>query len=71
MNQIKIIKQSGNKYFYAYKDSQGKMHKKLCRGCTSLSESKVYVQKMFSNTESQYLIKNIAMNMFIEGGEHM
>ena len=71
MNQIKIIKKSGNKYFYTYKDSHGKLHKKLCRECTTLSEAKAYVNEIYSNTESQYLIKNIAMNMFIEGGEHM
>ena len=58
-----------SKWFYIYKDSVNKTHKRVCKNCTSKEQAEAYVQKLdFIN---QYLIKNIAKEMYLPESEHI
>lgn len=60
------------KWFYTFKDPvTNKMRTRICRGCCSNDEAKIFVSKLKYLSSDQYLIKNIAMDMFIPGKEHM
>ncbi len=58
-----------SKWFYVFEDSNHKKHKRVCKNCKSLHEAKLFVQKL--KFDDQYLIKNIAKDMYLPESEHM
>lgn len=58
------------KWFYSYHDGD-KNIERVCRYCKSKSEAEEYVNNLTFLSCSPYLIKNIANDMFVEGGEHL
>lgn len=71
---IRIIQKRNNGtdvFYYTYVDSSGKKHRKLCHDCRNLGEAKLFVSKLKIETDSQYLIRNIAADMYVLGSEHL
>lgn len=59
------------KWYYQYKDFSGKLHVKVCKGCNSFEEAKIYVSNLKYLYNDRYLIKNIAEEMYLEGSPHV
>ena len=64
------IYEKNEKWFYSYHDGD-KNIECVCRYCKSKSEAEEYVNNLTFLSCSPYLIKNIANDMFVEGGEHL
>lgn len=64
--------QEGARWFYSFRDSvSGRRRTRICRDCHSMEDAWHYVQKLKYNSIEQYLIRNIAGNMFLPESEHM
>lgn len=69
-----LIRRNGkvvSKWYYEYKDSNNVIHNRVCKDCRTRAEAECYVKhlKIFSN--EQYLIKNIAKEMYLPESEHL
>ena len=60
------------RWFYVYFDSEtGKKHKRICKDCYTEIEAKKYVAKLRFLNNNQYLIKNIAAEMYLPESQHI
>ncbi len=58
-----------SRWYYVYEDSLHKNHRRLCKNCHTKEQAENYVSKLkFVN---QYLIKNIAKDMYLPESEHL
>lgn len=62
---------TSTKWFYNYKDSSNKKHTRICKNCNSYDEAVAFVSKIQINKDEQYLIKNIAKDMFKIESNHL
>jgi len=73
--KVKIVFNKQNSaWSYAYKDSNGKRHKKICVGCKTYEEAEVFVSKLKINKldkRKQFQIKEIAADMYKENSAHL
>ena len=61
-----------SKWFYSFYDSLNKrMRTRICKDCKNYDEAKSYLDGLDSVQDEQYLISNIAKEMFVENGEHL
>ncbi|MCQ2600911.1 MAG: site-specific integrase [Treponema sp.] len=60
-----------SKFYYSYKDCNNRTHQKVCKNCKTKEEAEKYAAYHYLNNEEQYLIKNIAKNMFLPDSEHL
>lgn len=58
-----------SKWFYVYKDSLQKKHKRVCKNCSTKEQAEAYISKL--DFVNQYLIKNIAKDMYLPESEHL
>ena len=60
------------RWFYVYFDSEtGKKHKRICKDCYTETEARNYVAKLQFLSNNQYLIKNIAAEMYLPESQHL
>ena len=60
------------KWFYTFKDlDSGKKRTRLCKDCYSMEDAWRYVHNLRHLSIDQYLIRNIASDMFLPESEHM
>ena len=60
------------RWFYVYFDSEtGKKRKRICKDCYTEKEAKLYVARLVFLNNNQYLIKNIAAEMYLPESEHL
>lgn len=73
--KFKIVRdKKNNRWLYTYKDESGNFHKKICRNCTTYEDAENYISKLKANyvdKREQFLIKNIAKNMFKPNSEQI
>lgn len=70
---IKIIEKEIDgikKYYYEYRKN-GKKISRVCKNCISMEAAKYYVSRLKYLDEEQYLVKNIAKNMYLQNSEHL
>ena len=61
-----------SKWFYTFKDPvTNKKRTRICRECKTKGEAQEYVKKLRYLSFDQYLISNIAADMFIDGKDHI
>ena len=61
-----------NRWFYVYSDSvTGKKHKRICKDCSTQQQAELYVSKLQIDKSKQYLIKNIAADMYLPESGHI
>lgn len=61
-----------DRWFYVYIDSvTGKKHKRICKDCYSQKQAEHYVSKLAFLNSNQYLIKNIAAEMYLPESKHL
>ncbi len=61
-----------SRWFYMFTDPvTNRKRQRLCKDCFSRQEAEEYVSKLKCPTNEQYLIKNIAKDMYVPGKEHM
>ena len=69
MENYKLIKKD-DRWLCKWKDADGKFHQKICFNCKSKKDAESFVDKL-SNKDDQYLYKNIASQMYLEGSPHI
>ena len=69
MENYKLIKK-GEKWLCKWIDSDGKVHQNLCQNCKNESDAEKFASKI-SMKDNQYLLRNIAKDMYILGSDHM
>lgn len=65
----KIFLKDG-RWNYSFREN-GATYTRLCKNCKTEAEAKKFVSKLNFEKNSQYLIKNIAADMYLEDSEHM
>jgi integrase len=62
-----------HRWYYYYLDESKKQVQKACRGCKNRKEAEDYIRALLatSGTDKAALIKDIADNMYIPGGDHV
>ena len=70
MNNYNLCeKKSG--WHVCYRDYEGKKHQKLLKNCRTKEEAEKAAAKLSIWDEDQYLIKNIAGDMYLPGSHHL
>ena len=59
------------KWVCKFRDFDGKIKKRICKGCKTKKQALDFVKSLGKKKQNPYLIKEIAKDMFIEGGEHL
>lgn len=58
-----------SKWYYVYEDSLNKKHKRVCKKCTTKEDAEIFISRL--DFVNQYLIKNVAANMYLPESEHI
>lgn len=58
-------------WVYCFVDDNGKKHKRICKNCNTKEEAIAFVKKLSYLNQEQYLIKNIAADMYLPESDHM
>ena len=59
------------KWVFRFKDSEGKYRQRICKNCETESEALFYAMSLGKKKSNPWLVKNIAKDMYVEGGEHI
>jgi integrase len=69
----KLKNKTVHRWYYYYLDEDKKQVQRACRGCKTRKEAEDYIRALDSGNsrDKAALIKDIAVNMFIPGGDHV
>lgn len=64
--------QEEKKFYYTYHDnSANRIVKRVCRGCTTLEEARIFASQVVEKKGTQYLIMTITRSMYFPGSSHL